>query len=208
MNTGHASPEQMLRLANRCQSSEIIKRVIRNFKCSVCEELKVPTVRRKATMPHTDKPNQVVGIDYVQVELTKDDGEGNEIEHKFNVLTCVCLATDFAQQIIVPPGPNALSKAFHQAWTRAYGAPEIVYMDPTYISLSKDFQRYLSHHDIKLLHCAAESHWQLGRLEIANRVLRGMAQRCWRTSSRPAEEVIEACASVRNQQMRKNGFSP
>lgn len=122
----------MLRLANRCQSSEIIKRVIRNFKCSVCEELKVPTVRRKATMPHTDKPNQVVGIDYVQVELTKDDGEGNEIEHKFNVLTCVCLATDFAQQIIVPPGPNALSKAFHQAWTRAYGAPEIVYMDPTY----------------------------------------------------------------------------
>jgi hypothetical protein len=159
-------------------------------------------------MPHTDKPNQVVGIDYVQVELTKDDGEGNEIEHKFNVLTCVCLATDFAQQIIVPPGPNALSKAFHQAWTRAYGAPEIVYMDPTYISLSKDFQRYLSHHDIKLLHCAAESHWQLGRLEIANRVLRGMAQRCWRTSSRPAEEVIEACASVRNQQMRKNGFSP
>ena len=30
-------------------------------------------------MPHTDKPNQVVGIDYVQVELTKDDGEGNEI---------------------------------------------------------------------------------------------------------------------------------
>ena len=108
----------------------------------------------------------------------------------------------------MPPGPNALSKAFHRVWTRAYGAPDIVYMDPTYISLSRDFQRYLNHNDIKLLHCAAESHWQLGRLEIANRVLRGMAQRCWRTPSRPAEVVIEACASIRNQQMRKNSFSP
>ena len=49
-------------------------------------------------MPHTDKPNQVVGIDYVQVELTKDDGEGNEIVSTSS-MSCVCLATDFAQQI-------------------------------------------------------------------------------------------------------------
>eukprot|EP00435_Cladocopium_sp_Y103_P035563 s4675_g9.t1 len=35
-----------------------------------------------------------------------------------------------------------------------------------------------------------------------------MARRTWRTTSRPPEEVIEYCASVRNQCLRKSGFSP
>lgn len=159
-------------------------------------------------MPHNDRPNQVVGIDYVQVELIKEDDHGVSQELKFNVMTCVCLATDFAQQYIVPEGPNALSRAFHRCWVRSYGAPESVYMDPHYSTLSRDFQAYLDHYDIKLLHIAAEAHWQLGRTEIANRVLRGMAQKCWRATNRPPEEVIEACCAIRNQQMRKCGFSP
>ena len=62
--------------------------------------------------------------------------------------------------------------------------------------------------DIQLLHCATESHWQLGRVEVANRVLRGMAQKVWQDTDRPAAEVIEICASVRNQQLRKHGYSP
>ena len=108
----------------------------------------------------------------------------------------------------MPEGPNALSRAFHRCWVRSYGAPESVYMDPHYSTLSRDFQAYLDHYDIKLLHIAAEAHWQLGRTEIANRVLRGMAQKCWRSTNRPPEEVIEACCAIRNQQMRKCGFSP
>ena len=217
INTGHATPEQMMRLANRCRSSESIKRAIRQFECSVCKELKLPTLRRNAAMPHAEQPNHVVGVDYVQVELTRDEenadprrqrGAGME-ETKFNVLTCVDLGTDFATQIIAPTtGKNILSNAFHKAWARPYGAPKVVYMDPQQVNLSKDFQDYLSHHGIQLLHCAADSHWQLGRLEIANRVLRDMARRAWRTTTRPAEEVIETCASVRNQFLRKSGFSP
>ena len=71
VNTGHASIGQMMRLANRCQASEPIKQAIRTFKCPVCDELRPPQLHRKVTMPHTDKPNQVVGVDFVQVELLK-----------------------------------------------------------------------------------------------------------------------------------------
>eukprot|EP00438_Fugacium_kawagutii_P012099 Skav209448 [mRNA] locus=scaffold2199:144696:152896:- [translate_table: standard] len=208
VNTGHASSEQMMRLANRCRASEQVKEAIRNFKCPICAELNTPALHRKVTMPHTDQPNQIVGVDFVQVELTREDSNGKLIEHKFNVLTCVCLATDFCQQVVVPPGKQEMSRAFHQAWARPYGKPEVAYMDPTARTLSADFQEYLKHNDIKLLHCATEAHWQLGRTEIANRVLRGMAQKCWRTTSRPAVEVIEACSAIRNMHMRKNGFSP
>ena len=81
-------------------------------------------------------------------------------------------------------------------------------MDPHQINLSKDFQEYMMHNGINLLHFAADSHWQLGRVEIANRVLRDIARRVWRTTSRPVEEVIETCSSVRNSLLRKSGYSP
>ena len=92
------------------------------------------------------------------------------------MLTCVDLATDFAQQIILPSGPDQAKDALHQVWVRPYGAPSIVYVDPDGTWMSRSFQRYLRHMGIQLLSSATESHWQLGRVEIANRVLRNMAQ--------------------------------
>lgn len=208
VNTGHSSIQQMLRLANRCQVSDEIKQEIKKFKCDICDEHKVPPSHRQSAIPHAEQPNHIVGIDFVQVELKHVNDQGDTVEDKYNVLTCVDLATDFAQQIIVPPGGHQLAKAFHSVWTRPYGAPKIIYTDPDSATMSKDFEHYMLNHDIKLLHCGAESHWQLGRVEIANRVLRGMAQRVWQDTDRPAAEVIEVCASIRNQQLRKHGFSP
>eukprot|EP00435_Cladocopium_sp_Y103_P013473 s905_g3.t1 len=145
---------------------------------------------------------------FVQVELHREDERGEQYEVKRNVLTCVDLATDFCQQVIVEPGPNSLAKAFHKAWGRPYGVPKTIYMDPDHKFMSTGFQQYLVHNNVELLLCAAESHWQLGSVEIANRILRNMARRAWKTSPRPPEEVIEACASIRNDQLRKAGHSP
>ena len=81
-------------------------------------------------------------------------------------------------------------------------------MDPDHRNISVDFQTYLRHHDVRLLHAAAEAHHQLGQVEVANRVLRNMARRIYKTSDRSPSEVIEICCSVRNDQLRKCGFSP
>ena len=147
-----------------------------------------------------------MGLDVVQVELKRDTAGGMQ-EQKFNVLTCVDYATDFCQQIVLPPGPNAVSSAFHSAWRRPFGPPRIVYVDPDQRWLSRDFQSFLRQNSITLLESATESHWQLGRVEIAQKVLRRMAQRVWRTSERPATEVIEGRCSVRNEQLKRHGFS-
>ena len=208
VNTGHSSPEQLMRLANRCQASEEIKEAIRTFKCPVCEELKPPPSYRKATLAHAEQPNQIVGLDFVQVELKREDSNGRMIEVKKNVLTCVCLATDFCQQVVVEPGRYGLSKAFHEAWVRPFGPPKTVFMDPDHRNISRDFQQYLVHHNIQLLLAAAESHWQLGKVEISNRVLRNMDVRVWRTTTRSPKETIEMCATVRNDYLKKCGFSP
>ena len=150
VNTGHASTEQMLRLANRCQVSPEVKQGIKDFTCAICEDHKVPVSHRQSAIPHADTPNQIVGADYVQVELKHINDRGVTEEVKFNVLTCVDLATDFAQQIIVRKG-TPIAKAFHEVWTRPYGAPKILYTDPAGGTLSADLQDYLLRHSIQLL---------------------------------------------------------
>ena len=206
VNTGHASGPQMLRLAQRARAPAALIQAIRDFKCPVCEELQVPASHKVAALKHTDTPNHIVGLDVVQVELKRDGPQGVE-ELKFNVLTAVDYATDFAQQVILPVGPRTVAKAFHEMWCRPYGPPRILYVDPDQRWVSADFQDFLRHKSIALLSAATESHWQIGRVEIAQRVLRNMAQRVWRTTTRPCHEVIEACAMTRNDQLKRHGFS-
>ena len=208
VNTGHSSPEQMLRLANRCKASKDLKDKIKAFKCDVCQNLAAPVSHRKSTIPHAEHPNQIVGVDFVYVDLKRPNKRGVVEEKHFKVLTCVDLATGFAQQSIIAKGPYGFAKAFHDTWTRPYGAPSIIYMDPDHSNMSTDFQTYLAEYQIQLLHCAAQAHHQLGQVEIANRVLRNMAQKVWQSSNRPPEEVIECCASTRNDQLKRCGFSP
>ena len=81
-----------------------------------------------------------------------------------------------------------MPEAFRAVWCRPYGMPKTVFMDPDHRNISVDFQRYLVRHDIQLLHAAAESHWQLGKVEVCNRILRGMAQRAWAAGSTASPE--------------------
>ncbi|CAE7752069.1 GIP [Symbiodinium sp. CCMP2456] len=105
VNTGHASVPQMLRLAQRAKAPADLIAEIRKFKRSVCEELQVPPTHRVAALQHTETPNHIVGLDLVQVELKKEGPRG-PIETKYNVLTAVDYASDFAQQIVLPAGPG------------------------------------------------------------------------------------------------------
>ncbi|CAE7296093.1 RE1, partial [Symbiodinium sp. CCMP2456] len=177
VNTGHASNPQMLRLAQRARAPPGVIEEIRKFRCPICE-----------------------------VELKRQGTSGVE-ERKIQVLTVVDYATDFAQQIVLPPGPRSVSSAFHAVWCRPFGPPRVIYVDPDQRWMSDDFQRYLRCNSITLLDSATESHWQLGRVEVAQKILRMMAQRVWRTSERSPEEVIESCSGVRNEQLKRHGFS-
>jgi len=115
-----------MRLANRCQASEEIKEAIRTFKCPVREELKPRPSYRKATLAHAEQPNQIVGLDFVQVELKRENANGQMDPNGRNQKGCfqMCLScnrvTDFCQQVVVEPGCYGLSKAFHEVWVRLF----------------------------------------------------------------------------------------
>ena len=111
VNTGHASLPKMLRLAGRAKAPERLIQAIKDFKCPICEELQVPPSHRVAALQHSETSNHIVGLDVVQVELKRDTSQGM-VEEKFDVLTAVDYATDFAQQVILPNRPNSVSACF------------------------------------------------------------------------------------------------
>ena len=67
-NMGHASIPQMLRLAQRARAPAPVLQAIKDFKCSICEELQVPPSHRVAALQHTETPYHIVGVDVAQVE--------------------------------------------------------------------------------------------------------------------------------------------
>ena len=76
--------------------------------CSSHKELQMSSLSRTkapTVVPHAGNPNGLVlvGMDFVQVELKRTHASGKIEEKVFNVLTCVDLATSFAQQVIVQP---------------------------------------------------------------------------------------------------------
>ena len=157
VNTAHASVPQMLRLAQRVRAPPAVIAKIREFRCPICEELQVPPSHKVAALRHTESPNHIVGLDVVQVELKKETSQG-VVETKYNVLTVVDYATDFAQQIVLPDRMGTVSQAFHSVWCRPFGLPRVVYVDPDQRWMSDDFQKYLRQNSICLLDSASESH--------------------------------------------------
>ena len=96
VNTGHATVPQMLRLAYRAKAPQAVVDMIKKFRRPVCEELQVPPSQRVASLKHTETPNDLVGLDVIQVELKRDAPNGIK-EIKFDVLTAVDYASDFSK---------------------------------------------------------------------------------------------------------------
>ncbi len=78
-------------------------------------------------------------------------------------------------------------EAFHR-WCQAYGPPEFVYVDPDQKWMSAKFQEYLKANSIQLIDAAAESHWQIGKVEVADKVLQKM-------QPKGLEDITATCSS-------------
>ena len=69
---GHPQPNELGRaLRNAGVRRNLIRWATQEMRCPVCESRVKPLARRPAALPRTLKFNQVVGIDLVEVKITK-----------------------------------------------------------------------------------------------------------------------------------------
>ena len=159
VNTGHPSPEQLRRLALRCQSSEAIMRATKEFKCPVglCTG-KPPSSMQKAQIKLLDWAARSWSCTVKAQTLRWLKPNATAYCSGYGIRLCPANRS--------AAWTTRLPKVFHQAWCRPYGHPKVVFMDPDDRNiLSRKMQRFLICHNIQLLHVAAESHWQLGQVK-------------------------------------------
>ena len=162
--TGHCSNEYLTRaLKRRGVDSEVLD-LVKNFKCSVCEETKRTVPRNKATLeeiPPKWERLQIDGADWQHPEtgetfyfvLAIDEGcrfrIGKELSHgkKFS------------------PSAEHVIHFFEEQWLPIFGDPKTVRLDPAGAFRSQKLDDYMSSRGIMLDTIPGEAHWLISIVE-------------------------------------------
>ena len=125
----------------------------------------------------------------------------------------MCWGTSFQQVLYIGKHRDAQSvwQVFSRGWTRIFGMPECIAVDP-----GTEFQGYFgqmtSSHDTALFPTDARAPWQNGRTERSGKEWKRQFKLASRreTPTTMAEWIAlgELCCSVRNRYQNRSGYSP
>ena len=193
----------MLRRGN-CKP-EIANWVAKHFKCPECEANKRPKSRRPVAVPRTYRFNHVVGIDLVEV---KYDGV------PYYWLNAICWGTGL--QLVYPlvsdghKTPEIVWETFVDSWSRVFGMPEIVVMDPG-TEFRAHFAEMCTGNGTIVLPTDPRAPWQNGRTERAGKEWK-IQFKLARDKEAPQNyrewRVLGLqCCSARNQYQNRSGWA-
>ena len=159
-NLGHPSSRELIRvLKHSGASSHAIERA-NKLQCSVCMNHQRPSAPLPANTDRAREFNDRVGLDVKHVQ-------GWQAGHKQVCVNIVDYATSF--QVMVPIGRREtgelLRNAFCDKWLSFAGPPKTLVLDPGRPNLGTVFNDFCEQQGISVEQTAAESHWQLGKVE-------------------------------------------
>ena len=163
-NCGHPTAKDFARLLRRGNARpEIASWVAKHFKCPTCESNQRPKARRPTAVPKTYRFNHVVGIDLVSKVF---DG----VEYYW--LNVVCWGTGYQMVYLVQGDgsktPKNVWETFVDSWTRIFGMPEMVVMDPG-TEFKAHFAQMCNGNGGVVLPTDARAPWQNGRTNRTGR---------------------------------------
>ncbi|CAE7665208.1 GIP [Symbiodinium sp. CCMP2592] len=166
VNLGHASPEELLRLAVQTGTpSDLFLQAIRRMRCATCERLRGP----QQPPPATSAAKVTQFGDRVEADIFYiRDLRGRSVP----VLGVVDCATRLQQAAVLPSrDPEDLYEALERVWLRPFGLMVEIAVDPDG-SFQGAFEERLRSHGVLVNFCPADAHWRIGQVERQNSFLR------------------------------------
>jgi hypothetical protein len=207
-NSGHPTNSDFARLLRRGNAKpEVAQWVRHHFKCEACESNVRPKARRPAAVPKSYRVNHVVGLDLVELKNIQ-----NEPVYWLNV---VDWGSSYQQVgVLVGDGTKRRENVwmtFVRTWTRIFGMPEIIVVDPG-TEFQGHFAEQVASNGCALFPTDARSPWQNGRTERAGKEWKRQFKLA-RRKEEPTSDVEwvalgELCCSIRNRYNNRSGFSP
>ena len=206
VNLGHPSRESFVRFlrAGRIRE-EVVRWVIKEFKCEKCESQVVPKAPRPAVVPKCYKPGVAVGLDLFFIP---------DLENKKSlpVLNMVDLGTNFQMiELVESKEPKVLWNAFWRTWCRTFGMPQYLSVDEG-LEFRGNFTQWCADFGTIMFRAAGRSPWQQGRVERHGGLIKEMITKARETASLESVEelrlLLNECEGSKNRFMNRSGYSP
>ncbi|CAE7834550.1 RE1 [Symbiodinium sp. CCMP2592] len=171
INLGHASPQEMLRLAVQTGNpSEMFLQTIRRLNCATCARLKGPQPPPPASTTVTASQfGDRVEIDIFYLR----DLTGKSCM----VLGAVDVATRFHQAAVLETrNPEEAYRALEMMWLRPFGLMVQLGADPDG-TFQGTFEERLRSHGVLIDFCPADAHYKIAHVERQNAFLRTILEK-------------------------------
>ena len=205
-NLGHPSKSDLERFLRLGGAKQEVIEAVSWMRCVSCAHSMRPTTHRAASVP----PSSVTFADEVQLDcICIHDNVGDS--HWF--LSIVDRATSFHMlELLRDHSPSELHRAFDRAWSKWAGVPLRVSVDMEGGFAGEDFWEKVSQAGTSLSAIAGTAHWQAGKVERHNAIIKDMLRKtiqCTQPSGREAMRVLSReVAFAKNSLVREHGWSP
>jgi len=159
-NLGHPNNRDLVRILQNSKASPQAISFARDFQCSICANHHQPASALPAKVSRVWEFNERIGLDIKYLPGWKMNQQ----------IPCVNIV-DYASslQIMAPifqkENAELLKGVLRDSWISWAGPPKVLEMDPSRPNLSESLGEFCQNLGIDVVYTAAESHWQLGKVE-------------------------------------------
>ena len=159
-NLGHPNNKDLVRILQHSKASSQAIKVARDFQCSICANHQLPSSSLPAKTSRVWEFNDRIGMDVKYLPGWKMNQQ----------VPCVNIV-DYASslQVMTPifrkEDAELLKGVLRDSWISWAGPPKVLELDPSKPNLSEALGDFCQSLGIDVVYTAAESHWQLGKVE-------------------------------------------
>ena len=206
VNLGHPSRESFVRFlrAGRIRE-EVVRWVVKEFKCEKCESQVVPKAPRPAVVPKCYKPGVAVGLDIFYIPDLAN-------KRSLPVFNMVDLGTNYQMvELVESKEPKVLWHAFWRTWCRTFGMPQYLSVDEG-LEFRGDFTKWCADFGTIMFRAAGRSPWQQGRVERHGGLIKDIIAKARESASLESLDelrlLLNECEGSKNRFMNRSGYSP
>ena len=169
-NLGHPEATLFAKFLSERKAEPKFVRAAGDYSCSACLEAVPKPKNARPSAIHMDGDfGDVLGLDIAYWK----NGRGQT----FMFTHVICESTLFHMAVGAGRSPEEQFSALSDRWFSFAGVPQVIYVDPAGEYTCEFWRTQLQKENIKSKVSAAESHWQLGRVESHGRILKDMLSR-------------------------------
>eukprot|EP00435_Cladocopium_sp_Y103_P057771 s2526_g20.t1 len=206
-NLGHPHVKDLIRILRHSNASAAAIRAAQSFECDVCKNHVQPASSLPAKVSRITEFNEKVGLDVKYLPGWRPN----------QMVPCISII-DYATSLhIMAPifqRENAeLTKGvLRDSWIAWAGVPKMLEMDPSSSNLSEMLGDYCDSMGIDTSHIAADSHWQLGKVERHGhwfaKIFERVCDECQPTSGEEFVDCVMQTQIAKNALISEAGASP